>query len=80
MGLSMHSTPNWLHTEALSLACKAMRGLSNQLPGAEASDGLAGLGMSIATSPGELAARRRSESALLGLLPEWDIDRSPPAP
>ncbi len=46
-----------------------LRGVSLPVPGAEASDGLDGRGMSIATSPGELLARRRSERALLGLLP-----------
>ena len=54
-----------------------MRGIPKEasgcIPGAEAFDDLSGLGMSIATSPGELLARRRSESALLGLLPVWDM-------
>ena len=50
-----------------------MRGLAAlSLPDAEV-DGLAGLGMSIATSAGELLASKRSERADLGLLPALDI-------
>ena len=56
--------------ENLYLTVRVLAALS--VPDAEV-DGLAGLGMSMATSAGELLASKRSERADLGLLPALDI-------
>ena len=60
-----------LSSESLYFSIIVLAAIS-ALPDAEA-DGLAGLGMSMANSAGELLAIRRSERADLGLLPAPDI-------